>query len=88
MWALVLLDMKAGTALLASDRFGVNPLYTYADQEGLLVALEIKAILAASGRRFRVNEADLPPKYFPGPLSGGFVSSDLSEEVVIDFARM
>jgi asparagine synthase (glutamine-hydrolysing) len=56
MWAFVLLDMEAGTALLARDRFGVKPLYTYTDHEGLLAASEIKAILAASGRRFRVNE--------------------------------
>jgi asparagine synthase (glutamine-hydrolysing) len=48
MWALMLLDMEAGTALLARDRFGVKPLYTYADHKGLLVASEIKAILAAS----------------------------------------
>jgi asparagine synthase (glutamine-hydrolysing) len=57
MWALVLLDLEAGTALLARDRFGVKPLYLYADQRGLLAASEIKAILAASGRRFQVNEA-------------------------------
>jgi asparagine synthase (glutamine-hydrolysing) len=55
MWALVLMDLGSGEVFLARDRFGIKPLYTYADQRGILVASEIKAILSAAGGKFRVN---------------------------------
>jgi asparagine synthase (glutamine-hydrolysing) len=54
MWALVLLDRLSGEILLSRDRFGVKPLYTYKDERGLFVSSEIKAILLAADRRFRV----------------------------------
>jgi asparagine synthase (glutamine-hydrolysing) len=55
MWALVLFDQLRGEILLARDRFGIKPLYTYTDEKGLFVSSEIKAILHAAGRRFRVT---------------------------------
>lgn len=57
MWALVLLDQGAGTVLLARDRFGIKPLYTYYDDRGLLIASEIKAILEAAPGKFQINPA-------------------------------
>jgi asparagine synthase (glutamine-hydrolysing) len=57
MWALVLLDQSAGTVLLARDRFGIKPLYTYYDDRGLLIASEIKAILEVASGKFRINPA-------------------------------
>ena len=59
MWALVLLDIEAGTVLLARDRFGIKPLYTYVDPRGLLVASEIKAILTGAGCKFRANQTTI-----------------------------
>jgi asparagine synthase (glutamine-hydrolysing) len=55
MWAFALLDCRDGRLLLARDRFGVKPLYTYTDDRGLFVSSEIKAILEVADRRFRVK---------------------------------
>ena len=55
MWALVLLDRVSGHVTLSRDRFGVKPLYTYRDQRGLFVSSEIKSILKAGDRKFKVN---------------------------------
>jgi asparagine synthase (glutamine-hydrolysing) len=55
MWALLLLDRTNGKILLSRDRFGIKPLYTYADERGVFVSSEIKAILVAADRKFRIN---------------------------------
>lgn len=54
MWALVLLDTVKGEILLARDRFGIKPLYTYSDKRGLFVSSEIKGILEVAARKFQV----------------------------------
>ena len=54
MWALVLLDQVNGEVTLSRDRFGIKPLYTYFDQNRLLVSSEIKAILIIARRKFQI----------------------------------
>ena len=56
MWALVLYDRIACTLLMARDRMGVKPLYWSLDADGLVIASEIKGILAATGKRYPLNE--------------------------------
>jgi asparagine synthase (glutamine-hydrolysing) len=55
MWALALLDRTSGKVTLSRDRFGIKPLYTYKDEQGLFIASEIKAILDVARRKFRVT---------------------------------
>jgi asparagine synthase (glutamine-hydrolysing) len=56
MWALAFLDRKEGRVLLSRDRLGVKPLYYSLDGRTLVVASEIKGVLAGSGgRRFALN---------------------------------
>jgi asparagine synthase (glutamine-hydrolysing) len=55
MWALLLYDQQEKTLLVSRDRFGVKPLYFYADGASLYIASEVKAILEASGVRPSVN---------------------------------
>jgi asparagine synthase (glutamine-hydrolysing) len=55
MWAIVLLDKINGEIMLARDRFGIKPLYTYSDERGLFVSSEIKAILKAADKKLQVN---------------------------------
>ncbi len=45
MWALGIYDTKTKELLLCRDRFGVKPLYFYADEEKFLFASEKKAIV-------------------------------------------
>jgi asparagine synthase (glutamine-hydrolysing) len=56
MWALAWLDLDTRRLLLSRDRFGIKPLYWYADKHELLFSSEIKAILAASNRRFAIDD--------------------------------
>jgi asparagine synthase (glutamine-hydrolysing) len=55
MWALLLYDRQEQTLLIARDRLGVKPMYLYRDGARLLIASEIKAILAAGVGRLEVN---------------------------------
>jgi asparagine synthase (glutamine-hydrolysing) len=55
MWAIVWIDLRKRVLLLSRDRFGIKPLYFYWRDGTLLFASEIKAILAGSAARFRVN---------------------------------
>lgn len=56
MWAFVLYDRMAATLLVARDRMGVKPLYWALNDDGLVFASEVKGILAATGKRYAVNE--------------------------------
>jgi asparagine synthase (glutamine-hydrolysing) len=55
MWSLVLHDTWEGTLLISRDRFGKKPLYYFQDGDAFYLASEVKAILAAAGRRFAIN---------------------------------
>ena len=55
MWALILVDLRSGKAMIARDRFGIKPLYIYANESGFYISSEIKGILKAVGKKFRVN---------------------------------
>ena len=57
MWAIVLVDTIEGDVLIARDRFGVKPLYTYTSGNTTWIASEIKSILASTADKFRVNPA-------------------------------
>lgn len=54
-WSLAFVDRDAGTVLLARDHLGIVPLYLYSRDGTLWFASEIKAVLAGSGARFRVE---------------------------------
>jgi asparagine synthase (glutamine-hydrolysing) len=51
MWAFALLDTRAQTLLLSRDRFGIKPLYWARLGDGIVLASEIKALLAAGVAR-------------------------------------
>jgi asparagine synthase (glutamine-hydrolysing) len=55
MWALLKIDRATGEVIIARDRFGVKPLYWSSDGETCFVSSEIKGILQATPRKFRVN---------------------------------
>lgn len=47
MWAFVIHDRRAGKLFGSRDRFGIKPLYRYADRDHVLFASEIKSIRAS-----------------------------------------
>jgi len=47
MWAFVIHDRRAGKLFGSRDRFGIKPLYRYADRDQVLFASEIKSIRAS-----------------------------------------
>ena len=47
MWSIVILDLDAGKLTISRDRFGIKPLYYHQSGTRLLVASEVKQILAA-----------------------------------------
>jgi asparagine synthase (glutamine-hydrolysing) len=52
MWAIVILDLRRNRLVISRDRFGIKPLYWTIDDGGaLLLASEIKQVLAAGERR-------------------------------------
>ncbi len=63
MFALALVDERAGRLLLARDRFGKKPLFVARTSAGVLFASELKAILAVAGSELRLD-ADALRDYF------------------------
>ncbi len=55
MWALAILDRETRELTVSRDRFGIKPLYTYADNQGFYISSEIKAILESTGKKFSVT---------------------------------
>ena len=55
MWAFVIHDARRGTLFASRDRFGVKPLYRYRDAKQLILASEIKAVLALHPGRPETN---------------------------------
>jgi asparagine synthase (glutamine-hydrolysing) len=68
MWALALYDTVEHTLLLSRDRFGKKPLHYYRDGASFYLASEVKAILAATGRRFAINPRTAIPYLTRGVL--------------------
>lgn len=52
-WALVLHDAAGDRLIICRDRLGVRPLYALTEPGRLVVASEVRAVLAASGRSAR-----------------------------------
>jgi asparagine synthase (glutamine-hydrolysing) len=55
MWAFAVLDRRSGRLTLSRDRFGIKPLYYARIGDAFVFASEIKAVLAAFGRRPRAS---------------------------------
>lgn len=55
MWAFVIYDLQRRRLIASRDRFGVKPLYRYTDGTRLILASEIKAILASGWYDPEVN---------------------------------
>lgn len=56
MWAIALWDRKEKKLVLSRDRFGIKPLYYYADEQKLIFASEIKALLEDKSIIRRAND--------------------------------
>jgi asparagine synthase (glutamine-hydrolysing) len=56
MWAFAFCDLARRKFTFARDRFGVKPLYYFADGESFFFGSEIKAVLALAGRKFPLNK--------------------------------
>jgi asparagine synthase (glutamine-hydrolysing) len=52
MWALILLDLRGRKIIISRDRFGIKPLFYYRDQQRLIIASEVKQLLAAGAPAF------------------------------------
>jgi asparagine synthase (glutamine-hydrolysing) len=65
MWAMVVLDLRRRRLVGSRDRFGIKPLYWTARGPRLLLASEIKQVLAAADERPRANRA-LVGRYLRG----------------------
>ena len=55
MWAFVIHDQRSRTLFGSRDRFGMKPLYHYADRDHVMFASEIKAIRASGLYRGGIN---------------------------------
>ncbi|MEE9150157.1 MAG: asparagine synthase (glutamine-hydrolyzing) [Candidatus Tectomicrobia bacterium] len=57
MWAFVLFDNENNHVFASRDRFGIQPFYVYQDHARILIASEIKSILACKDVRTAPNDA-------------------------------
>ena len=55
MFSFVIYDNKDRKVFIARDRFGINPLYYYCDDELVIFASEIKAILSYVDKKLKLN---------------------------------
>ena len=55
MWAIAWWDVREKRLWLSRDRFGEKPLYWEQHENGIFFASELKALMAMTGRQYRVN---------------------------------
>jgi asparagine synthase (glutamine-hydrolysing) len=67
MWAIVIADLRRARIVGSRDRFGIKPLHWRRDADGLLLASEVRQILAAAGGAPRAH----------GPTVARFVAGSL-----------
>lgn len=56
-WALVLHDAASDQLVISRDRLGVRPLYLYRDREQLVLASEVRAVVAAAALPVRLDSS-------------------------------
>lgn len=59
MFAIAIWDREKRSLFMARDRFGVKPMYYYQDEQGLLFASEVRALLASGLVPGKINETAL-----------------------------
>ncbi len=69
-FALQAVDLERGELLLASDRYGLRPLYNYADATGFYWASEVKAFLAIPDFQPQIEPEAVEDFFRDGYLSG------------------
>jgi asparagine synthase (glutamine-hydrolysing) len=55
MWGIVIVDLQRRVVIASRDRFGVKPLYWWIDGERILIASEVKQLVAARDERPRAH---------------------------------
>lgn len=75
MWAFAIYDQKVQTLFCARDRYGVKPFYYYKDDDRLVFASEIKAILPS----LKTNPSANIPRLLDNVMYGAF---DHTEETM------
>lgn len=55
MFALAIYDKRSGELVIARDRFGIKPVYVSIQNDKIIFASEIKAILVHPGYQFDIN---------------------------------
>jgi len=96
MWAMAILDLNSRKLILSRDRFGIKPLYIYAEDKALAFASEIKSFKALPYWNPRANEGAIHEFLFNSLsdhtektffkdvnqlLPGHFVSIDIDQSV-------
>lgn len=67
MWAFIIYDTEQKKLFISRDRFGIKPLYYYKNDETLIFASEIKAILAYDQVEFTPNKNYIQEYLNSGP---------------------
>lgn len=68
-FAIVICDIKRQKLLVASDRYGLRPLYYFSDGSGLLIASEVKALLKVEPNS-KLNDEAIADWFCFGKLLG------------------
>lgn len=103
MFSVAFFDLKAETMIIGRDPFGEKPFYYYMDHQQFIFASEIKFVLEASGRKFKLNgkvlgdyfsshflETKEEETFFAGIKKlppGSFAKVNLKETLFLDIKR-
>jgi asparagine synthase (glutamine-hydrolysing) len=71
MWAMAIVDRTEGKLIVSRDRFGVKPLYYYLRDGLLLLASEIKQMLACKGVDITPNESRIRSRFSQDTIEFG-----------------